>query len=71
MILWMEVSTDEYELPLAVATSPRELEKLRGLGKHTVVSAYNKYLKRKKTNKNKEPFCRFRRVEVDDEINEV
>lgn len=38
MSLYLAVSEDEYELPIAVARSAQELERLLGLGKGTVSS---------------------------------
>lgn len=34
--IWMAVETDEYELPLAVADSARELGEMVGATKHSV-----------------------------------
>ena len=36
---WLAITTDEYELPLAVAESPKELGQLFGLSKETIKSA--------------------------------
>lgn len=36
---WLAITTDEYELPLAVTESPRELGQLFGLSKATIKSA--------------------------------
>lgn len=40
--LWMVVEADEYELPLAVADTARELGNLLGLSKHVVESRVSK-----------------------------
>lgn len=45
MTLYIEVTNDEYELPVAVAESARELAEMRGVAKHTVLSALCKYRK--------------------------
>ena len=37
--LWMAVTADEYELPLAVADTARELGEIYGLKAKTIVSA--------------------------------
>ena len=42
MVLYLAVSTDKYELPIAVAGSAFELERLLGLGRGTVVSHISK-----------------------------
>ena len=35
---WLAITTDEYELPLAVTESPKELGQLFGLSKETIKS---------------------------------
>lgn len=39
MTLYMEVTTDKYELPVAVADSVRELAELRGVNRCTIFKA--------------------------------
>lgn len=39
MTIWMEVTQDKYELPVAVAASAAELARIRGVKQNTVVSA--------------------------------
>lgn len=39
MTLYMEVTTDKYELPVAVADSVRELAELRGVNRYTIFKA--------------------------------
>lgn len=39
MTLYLEVSTDKYELPVAVAESVKELSKLRGVSIFTIYNA--------------------------------
>jgi len=41
MKLYMRVTSDKYELPLAVAESKRELAKIQGLTPNAVYSAYS------------------------------
>ena len=36
--LWLAVTADEYELPLAVTDSPRELAEIFGVSKSTIKS---------------------------------
>lgn len=55
MYLWLMVTTDKYELPLAVADSPRELAKLVGVSCQNIKTSiylakcgkikYSKYIK--------------------------
>ena len=54
MILYMEVTHDEYELPLVVADSMGELARMRGVG----VDAISKGVKRSTS--------RWKKVRVDD-----
>lgn len=61
MTLYMEVTDDEYELPVAVADSARELSRMRGVDKHTVSSA----IWRK--NKRGFKFCKYVKVVVEDD----
>lgn len=39
MTLWMEVTMDEYELPVAVAGSAEELARKNGKTRHNIYSA--------------------------------
>lgn len=41
MTLYMRVTSDKYELPLAVADSKRELAEIQGLSVSAVKSAYS------------------------------
>ena len=61
MTIWMEVTQDEYELPVAVADTSFELSRMRGLEKRTVL----KDLWRWKNGKVSR--CKYRKVEIDDE----
>ena len=42
MTLWMEVTMDEYELPVAVASSAEELARKNGKTRHNIYSAIYK-----------------------------
>lgn len=59
--LYLEITKDEYALPLAVAESPRELSRMVGTSKQYINSVINKH----KTGESKRP--RFIEVEVPDE----
>ena len=62
MIIWIEVTKDEYELPIAVADSAGELANLCGTTKNAVTSsAYRKGRKGRKG--------RFRRVDIQENDN--
>lgn len=58
--LWLEVTPDKYELPLAVADSARELGKLRGKKPNTIMSCAG----RVKAGKRKQSI--YVKVEVED-----
>lgn len=64
MTLWMMVSKDKYELPLAVADSAPQLAEMVGVSTNAIFSSYSCY----KSGKHK--FSRFQKVEVDDETDE-
>lgn len=61
MVLWMMVSSDELELPIAVADTATELARMVGVNYNTIYStiSHTKTGQIKKT--------RYIRVEVDDE----
>lgn len=40
-MLWLAVTPDKYELPIAVADTARELSKILGLSSHQVTSLYH------------------------------
>lgn len=60
MVLYLAVSKDKYELPIAVADSPYELDKMLGLGKGTVLSHIS-FIKSGRLKRQK-----YFRVEVED-----
>lgn len=64
MVLWLEVSKDKYALPVAVYDSVKELSKAAGVTENSIRSYVSKY-DNGKINK-----CRFRRVVVDEVVNE-
>ena len=61
MTLWLEVTPDEYELPLAVADSVQELARLRGKRAGTIKACV---CKREKGKRKRSIYVRVR---VDDE----
>lgn len=67
MTLWMMVSKDKYELPLAVADSAPQLAEMVGVSVNSIFSSYSCYIH------GKHKFSRYRKVEieeVDDETDE-
>lgn len=64
MTLWMEVTQDEYELPVAVAESAGILARKIGKSKKTIISAMRKAQIRQE--KQGHTRCRYVKVEVDD-----
>lgn len=58
-VLYMEVTRDEYELPVAVADTPAELARMAGTTKDSVLSSITHY------NRDGKCFSRFRKVEID------
>ena len=61
MTIWMKVTKDKYELPIAVADSPMELARILGISSNTI----NSSISHVKTGKIKTSV--FKKVEVDDE----
>lgn len=61
MNLYLEVTLDRYELPVAVADSLSELAEMTGFKKSYIATAISKYISGDKPN------SQFRRVTVDDE----
>lgn len=62
MYVWMEISQDEYELPLAIAENAQELAKKCGASLSTVKSSAS----RAKHGKQDHGFCRFLQVELEE-----
>lgn len=68
MNIWMEVTPDEYELPIKVANSGGELARMCGVSSDTVYSSISHYNNRKrKTCKIWKRRRKFVKVVVDDE----
>lgn len=59
--VWIAVSQDEYELPIAVADSGTELAEILGIDKRTIFSTRSHY--KDGTLKS----CRYHKIEVDDD----
>lgn len=64
MILYMAVTPDEYELPVAVEDSPTKLAKKIGMSVNTVTASLTP--KRAKYNDKRKVGYRYRKVEVED-----
>lgn len=60
MTLWMKVTMDKYELPLAVADSSRELARCLGVSASTVASVVSNAKRRGGR-------CCYVKVEIDDD----
>lgn len=68
MNIWMEVTPDEYELPLKVADSGGELARMYGLSPDTIYSSISHYKNRKRRNARlRERKRKFVKVEVNDD----
>ncbi len=61
MVIWMEVTRDRYELPVAVADTARELAEIVGVKKQGICKAVMK------ARRNEVKRVRFVKVEVEDE----
>ena len=42
-VIWMEVTNDEYELPVAVADTTRELAEMTGVRRNAIMEAWSRY----------------------------
>lgn len=62
MVLWICISQDEYELPIAVADTQRELAEMVGVKKESIRTEFSKW---KHGFRNS---CRYRKVEIDDPV---
>ena len=61
MTLWIKVTNDELELPVAVADSAEELAKILNVSRTTIISAATRY------ERGQVAFSVYRKVEVEDE----
>lgn len=59
MVLWMKVTMDKYELPMAVAGSTTELANMLGIKKTTIETSYYHSKKHRWR-------CCYKRVEIQD-----
>ena len=57
--LWLKVTRDEYELPLAVADTSEELSRMLGLKRKSIMKQINKA-------KNKNRKCQYIVVEIEE-----
>lgn len=60
-VLWLKVSRDKYELPIAVADTSAELEKMLGLRRKSVIK---QIYSAKKNNRN----CQYIVIEIDEQM---
>lgn len=60
-VLWLEVTQDEYELPLAVAIDQHELARMRGVTPEHIKYNWYAFTHGRTTR------CKYRRVEVEDD----
>lgn len=60
MNIWMKISDDKYELPVAVADTVTELAQICGITKETIIAQRSRQ-KRKGTS------CRYLKIEVEDD----
>lgn len=60
-MVWMKVTNDELELPVAVADSAVELAKILGVNPNSIASIYSKY------QSGIAKSCRYRKVVIDDD----
>lgn len=60
MTLYLKVTSDEYELPLAVGDTVRELAKMLGVKSDSIYSQMSH-------SKHNGYFCSYQKVEVEDE----
>lgn len=61
MKVWMAVTRDEYELPIAIADTAEGLAKLVGTTTNAVVSTVSHYRKGRKKK------CKYYQVEIDED----
>lgn len=60
MTIWLQITRDEYELPVVVAESAKELARLTGTTENSIRSAITKAARRGNR-------CKYVKVEVDDQ----
>lgn len=60
-VIWMEVTDDEYELPLAVANSATQLADMIGVRRNGIFEAMSKY------KAGQQKTCRYRKVILEDD----
>ena len=56
--VWLLITTDKYELPLAIADTAVELAGMLGVSPHSIVSCYSRFT----TGKLKS--CKYRKVKI-------
>jgi hypothetical protein len=63
MTLWLKVTLDEYELPVAVGDSLADLAKKIGTSRNTIASSYSHYIHSGKRSS-------YRKVEIEEDDDE-
>ena len=61
MKVWMKVTDDELELPIAVANSAKELAQILGIEKQTIYAAISRF------RSGERGYCPYRVVEIEEE----
>ena len=60
MILWLKVTHDEYELPVAVGDSLRDLGRILNVSRNSIASSYSHYIHGGK-------WSSYRKVEIEED----
>lgn len=63
MTLWLKVTLDELELPLAVSDSLADLARIVGTTRNSIASSYSHYINRGKTSS-------YRKVVIEEDEND-
>ncbi len=64
MTVWIKVTKDEFELPVAIADTAEELAEILGVDRSTILSAVRRY------ERGEVSFSVYRRLEIGDEEDE-
>ncbi len=65
MTVWLEITQDEYELPVAVADTVAELARIRHTTDSAICQTIKYYSRRKQDNITKDK-CKYIKVQIDD-----
>lgn len=61
MTVWIKVTKDEFELPVAIADTAEELAEILGVDRSTILSAVRRY------ERGEVSFSVYRRLEIEDD----